>query len=119
MLMEKFRNEQNLETSRILQNIDFSDVKTVKQLYNYDLAGQREMSRVEKETKSDFLSSKAKPDPLMVLIVREMENKIKYANMVNRKKHEKQALVIENAKKYPEKLLPKEYKQTHHQSKKA
>jgi hypothetical protein len=30
MLMEKFRNEQNLETSRILQNIDFSDVKTVK-----------------------------------------------------------------------------------------
>jgi hypothetical protein len=47
------------------------------------------MSRVEKETKSDFLSSKAKPDPLMVLIVREMENKIKYANMVNRKKHEK------------------------------
>ena len=88
-----------------MQFIDYAEAKTIKSLYNYNLAGKREMSRVEKDSKSDHMVSKAKPDPLMVLVLREMENKIKYANMVNRKKHEKQARALENANRGNENAL--------------
>lgn len=50
--------------------------------------------RAEKEVKTAFNIDKAKPDPLMVMIMREMEEKIKHGNMIHRKKREMQARAL-------------------------
>ena len=42
LMLERFRGDQNMLTAQMLSDLDYVNIKRIKQLYNYNLVSMRE-----------------------------------------------------------------------------
>jgi len=54
LLLERFRGDQNILTAQMVRELDYVDIKRIKQLYNYNLVSMRERIEMENEANEEF-----------------------------------------------------------------
>jgi hypothetical protein len=74
----------------MVRELDYVDIKRIKQLYNYNLVSMRERIEMENEANEEFHQGKIRPqDPVEQLIKRELENRFKFSGLQKHKTNKK------------------------------
>jgi len=66
----------------MLSELDYVNIKRIKQLYNYNLVSMREKIEMENEANEEFRFGKIRStDPLEQIVKRELESRFKFSGM--------------------------------------